>query len=71
MDSNSATLLPGQSPPLSVITPTDQGGVVLIVTALGMIFALISIIIRVYIRLQLRNAFARDDVVVSVAMVGI
>lgn len=71
MDSSSEALLPGQSPPLSVITPTDHSGIVLIVTILGIIFALISIIIRVYIRLQRRNAFARDDVAATIAMVSI
>ena len=70
MDSNSPVLAPGQSAPLTVISPTDQGGVVLIVTALGMIFAIVSILIRMYIRLQLRHIFEHDDSVVMIAMVG-
>lgn len=69
MDSSSSALAPGQLPPLSVITPTDQGGVILIVTALCMIFSLISILIRVYVRLQLRHTIMRDDVMVSASMI--
>lgn len=70
MDSTSPVLAPGQSPPLTVISPTNQGGVVLIITALGMVFALVSILIRLYIRLQIRHAYERDDAAVAVAMVG-
>lgn len=73
MDPNSTStapeLLPGQSPPLSVITPTDQSGIVLIGTALALIFALLSMLIRGFVRLQFRHEFARDDVVAVCAMV--
>ncbi|KFY38630.1 hypothetical protein V494_04294 [Pseudogymnoascus sp. VKM F-4513 (FW-928)] len=62
-------LAPGQSPPLTVISPTNQSGVLLIVTALGLVFALVSILIRLYIRLQIRHAYERDDTAVAVAMV--
>ena len=70
MDSNSTGgLLPGQSAPLTVITSTDQSGIVLIATALGLSFAIISLIIRIYIRLEFRHQFSRDDVVCALAMV--
>ncbi|KAH7383048.1 hypothetical protein BKA64DRAFT_749130 [Cadophora sp. MPI-SDFR-AT-0126] len=48
-------LLPGQSAPLSTITSTDQSGVVLIATALGLAFALVSLLIRVYVQMGLRT----------------
>lgn len=71
MDSTTLVVAPGQSPPLTVISPTDQGGVVLIITALGMVFALVSILIRLYIRLQIRHEYEHDDTAVAIAMVGI
>ncbi len=71
MDSNSTQLLPGQSPPAAVVTPTDQTGVVLIANALGMIFGFISILIRVFIRLEFHNKFGRDDIAAGLAMVGL
>lgn len=66
---NGTQLLPGQSPPLEVITATDQGGVILIATALGIIFAIISLLIRVYLQLEIRHQISRDDVAVLLAMV--
>jgi hypothetical protein len=70
-DSDPSALLPNQSPPLSVITATDQRGVVLIATALSLSFALISMLIRLFIRLEFRHRFARDDAVAVVAMVSL
>ena len=69
MASSAATLLPGQSPPLTVITSTDQRGVVLIATALGLVFGLISLLIRIFIRLEFGTGFSRDDIFAAVAMV--
>ncbi|KFZ03048.1 hypothetical protein V502_11277 [Pseudogymnoascus sp. VKM F-4520 (FW-2644)] len=69
MASTTPVLAPGQSPPLTVISPTNQGGVILIITALGMVFALVSILIRLYIRLQIRHSYERDDTAVAIAMV--
>ena len=54
-------LLPGQSPPLSIITDTDQSGILLITTALGLILAFVSILIRLFIRVGLGARFAKDD----------
>lgn len=56
---------------LTVITPTDQSGVILVITALPIIFALLSIFNRVYIQLQLRHAFEANGALVSIAMVRI
>jgi len=72
MDSNSTAppaLLPGQSPPLTVITPTDQGGILYIATALALIFAFISILIRLFIRMEFRHSFSNDDIAALLAMV--
>ena len=70
MATNGTNLLPGQSPPLTIITSTDQSGVVLIATALALIFAIISILIRVFIRFEFRSDFARDDIVAAISLVG-
>jgi hypothetical protein len=66
---SSGGLLPGQSAPLATITPTDHRGLVAIATALGLIFSLISIVIRAYVRYQFSNSFGTDDVVIAVAFV--
>jgi hypothetical protein len=66
MASSAPTLLPGQSPPLTIITPIDQSGVVLITTALGLIFGLISLLIRMFIRLEFQTGFSRDDIVAAI-----
>ncbi|KAF8855459.1 hypothetical protein BDZ45DRAFT_793423, partial [Acephala macrosclerotiorum] len=65
---NGTQLLPSQSPPFEVITATDQSGVVLIAAALGLIFAFISLLIRVYLQFQVRHQVSLDDVAVFVAM---
>ena len=67
MSSQATGLLPGQSPPLTVITSTDHSGFVLIATTLGLVFTLVSLLIRVYVRYECSNSFARDDVAVTVA----
>lgn len=62
-------LLPGQSPPLTVLTPTDQTGVLYITTAIGLVFAVISLLIRYFIRVDLQNKLSADDIVASLALV--
>lgn len=62
MDSNStAGLLPGQDAPLAVVTATDQTGIIIITTAFAMVFALVSICIRIFIRMEFHHAFSVDD----------
>jgi hypothetical protein len=60
-------LLPGQSAPLATITPTDYRGLVAIATALSLVFAFVSIIIRAYVRYQFSNSFGTDDIVIGIA----
>lgn len=64
-----STLLPGQSPPLAALTDTNRSGIVLITTSLCLIFALLSITIRLYVRLQFRHQIDRDDFASFVSMV--
>jgi hypothetical protein len=42
----------------------------LIATSLGLAFALISLVIRIFIRIDFRQAFARDDVAAVASMVS-
>lgn len=69
MSSQPSGLLPGQSAPLTIITSTDRSGLILIATALGLIFALVSLLIRAYVRYEFSRQFARDDAVLTVAVV--
>lgn len=70
MANNGTQLLPGQSAPLETITPTDQSGIIVIATALGLIFASISLLIRLYLQIEIRRKIGRDDVAVLLAMVS-
>jgi hypothetical protein len=48
-----AAIPPGQSPPFFVITPTDQAGTIVIVAALCLVMAIVSILVRAYVLMQL------------------
>lgn len=63
-------LYPGESPPLTVITATDQTGVVLIGAALALAFAAVSMLIRLYVRLEFLRSFGRDDIASIASMVS-
>ena len=65
------SLLPGQSSPLVVISTTDQGGVIIITTALGLAFVLVSLLIRAYVRYGFSpGRFAWDDGLILAAAVS-
>jgi hypothetical protein len=70
MDSNSSSLLPGQAPPIAVITATDQSGIVLIATTLALAIAIVSLLMRVYVQLQIRHQFSRDDFIAMGSLVS-
>ncbi len=74
MDNSTATatggLLPGQAPPLGAISDTKQDGVLIITAALGLVFALISSLIRLFIRYEFSSRFAKDDVASFFSMVS-
>lgn len=63
------TIPPGQAPPLYIITPTDQSGTIVIVTAISLCVAVVSILVRVYVLLQSGTFRLRpDDWAISVAL---
>ncbi|MCJ1269405.1 hypothetical protein MMC22_009297 [Lobaria immixta] len=49
------------SPPTTVITPTDHGGLITITVAVGMTFALCSMLIRFYARIAINGPWSHDD----------
>ena len=60
-------LYPGQSAPLATLTATDQGGVVAIGAALALVFALVSMLIRFYVRTQFQRSVGSLDDAASAA----
>ena len=62
---------PGQYPPLSIITSTDQGGKAIIATGIGLSFVLFSLLIRTYVRTVINGPWGRDDIVVVVTTVRV
>ena len=71
-DPASSGLQPGQSLPLLTITDTDKGGVIVIVTALGIAISLVSLFIRAYVRYEFSpQRFGWDDFVVGIAFVSL
>ncbi len=67
--SDELELFPGQSPPVAIITPTDQRGVLWIVTALCIATATLSLLIRAYVRIEFSQSYGKDDVSIGVAFV--
>lgn len=64
-----ASLPSGYSPPLYTITPTDQAGTIVIVTAVCLITAVVSILVRAYVMVQSGTLRLRwDDWAVVVAL---
>ncbi|KAK1759194.1 hypothetical protein QBC47DRAFT_99712 [Echria macrotheca] len=64
----STGLYPGQSAPLATLTATDQSGAVIIGAALALVFALIAMFIRLYVRLQFQRGFSMDDMLAATSM---
>lgn len=68
--SASASLSPGQSPPLFTVTPTDQSGVIVIVTAFCLALAIIATLVRAYVRFKITGQrLASDDAVIGSSVV--
>ena len=61
---------PGQNPPFSIITSTDQGGKAIIATAIGLSFVLFCLLIRTYVRIVINGPWGRDDTIVVIATVS-
>lgn len=65
-----STLLPPEySPPAAVVTSTDHGGWITITTALGLLFVLFFLALRVFIRTGISPRFGYDDTVLGIATV--
>ena len=59
------------SPPISVVSPTDHGALILITNGFGLCLILIFTIIRVFARLFINPPFDKDDLLMGVATVSI
>ncbi|KAK5019803.1 hypothetical protein BJ546DRAFT_1076115 [Cryomyces antarcticus] len=55
--------------PLEVITPTDRGGLLTVITALFLSFVLVFFLLRLCIRLKARGSWRHDDNYLSAATV--
>ncbi|OAA67119.1 hypothetical protein SPI_01695 [Niveomyces insectorum RCEF 264] len=64
MDTSNTTLLP----PLKAVTATDQGGILAIAASLGLVFGIVSLLMRVYVRVECRAAFGKDDMAAVLSM---
>ncbi|KIW20095.1 hypothetical protein PV08_00670 [Exophiala spinifera] len=60
-------LTPGQSPPLAIITDTDQRGVLWIITGIGLATVATSLVIRAYVRIEFSRSYGLDDISIAVA----
>ena len=58
-----------QSPPTTVITPTDHGGLITITVAVGMTFALCAMLIRAYARAAINGPWSHDDTALATSTV--
>jgi len=69
-ESSTTRLLPGQSPPLAVLTDTNKSGIVVIAASLCLVFSVFSMAIRVFVRHYFRRTrLGLDDVASIAAMV--
>jgi hypothetical protein len=67
--SNAVQLMPGQSPPIAIITPTDQRGVLWIVTPFCLVAVIVSVLIRAYVRVEFSQSYGKDDISIFGAFV--
>lgn len=59
----------GYYPPFAVISDEDQGGWIIIATAIGMAMALLSTAIRIYVKIISRQQGGLDDVLLATGTV--
>lgn len=57
------------SPPSTVITSTDHGGLITITVAVGMTFALCAMLIRAYARAAINGPWSHDDTALAASTV--
>ncbi|MCJ1469213.1 hypothetical protein MMC07_007846 [Pseudocyphellaria aurata] len=55
--------------PTTVITPTDHGGLITITAAVGLTFALCSMLIRLYARAAINGPWSHDDTALALSTV--
>lgn len=63
------TVPPGYYPPFSIVSDTDHGGWIIIATSLGFVLALISTIIRVYVKWVSRQSAGTDDLLLALGTI--
>ncbi len=63
-------LEPGQSPPLAVITPNDQRGVIFVTGWFALAATLICLVVRAYVRVGFGQAIGRDDYAITASFVS-
>ncbi|KAK4495558.1 hypothetical protein PRZ48_001223 [Zasmidium cellare] len=56
----------GYSPPFAVVSGSDYGGIIIIVTSIGLAMAIFSTIIRIYVKAMSRQQAGLDDVLLAV-----
>ncbi|KAK5166213.1 uncharacterized protein LTR77_008474 [Saxophila tyrrhenica] len=60
-------LEPGQSPPLAVITPDDQRGVIFVTGGLALAATMVCLVVRAYVRMGSGQAFGSDDYAIALS----
>lgn len=66
VDTTNMTTLPA----LKAVTATDQGGILAIAASMALVFAILSLLVRAYVRIECSAAFAKDDLVSCLSMVS-
>lgn len=61
----------GQSPPLAVITPDDQRGVLYVTGGMALATAIVCLAVRAYVRLGFGQAVGSDDYAVIASFVSL
>lgn len=64
-----STPVPYVHPPLLEVTPTDHTAWIVITTFLGLCCALVTALLRIFVRLVISPPFGHDDTIVLVATV--
>ena len=63
------TAVPYRHPPLLTVTPTDHTAWIVITAILGICCALVTALLRIFVRAVISPPFGHDDTVVLVATV--
>ena len=66
----SSTPAANRHPPFLEVTPNDHGAWVAVATALGLCCAMVTLMIRVFVRTVISPPFGHDDTFILVATVS-